>query len=474
MPSPSTSSVIIIVNVGGTSVKCSLFIGDSRQYELRVSCIGLERLVVRDDSGLIDWPDHDLEGTVRHAVGRVVDHIPTHQRTTAIVGYRVKIFRPSPVAYEVNAAAMRELACYAFLHRSHAALLELVMQQFSSRLPSTTAYILPDHAGIIGTGLFKTPPGLPAHLVRQYGLFAIPQHGYALRSAIRSVGDTYQSCPNGVVICHGGSGVSVNRATRGDLTFASMLYSSCDGPIMTYRSGSLPAGVMLRFGRGASLDEIAGLLSSGGIYSSLTDADRRQLKMADLFESSAHEDIARDYADSITSGIMEAVVRGGWPDRFIFTGGIFEHSGALLQLILGRLETILNRPIRPWPPSPEDGRLAGPFHQVVDVDEESVMRDVLADHLKMIRRDLFCQCDQDFRIWLERLAPEVGRLVSERLTDPFIACHLIASQARLIDMEPTNRGTADAFDAIASHSIYVDRDCGLFHAFEYAPVARLP
>jgi acetate kinase len=333
----------IVVNVGGTSIKCTLYNSSTEKLDLRILGFGLKSLWVYENRVQLPFESSTPSDAIAFAANRMIEFVMNNQLLVTQVCHRIKYFRPSPLCFRIDDLALAEIREYGFLQASHSDSLLAALDVFMSLFPQAEHIAVPDHALLAGTGVLQVDMSVPRSMLRRFGLFAIPQHGYAVRSALGTIGHSYVANTKGVMVCHIGSGVTVSFVREGLLRSNSMLYSSCDGPLMTYRTGNLPMGMMLRLCKDPDNDVMRNLFTSGGLYARISADDSITLSVADIIDNPTYEKQTRLYVTSIIEAILSCIADQGFPERFVFAGNLLTRSEHMFALLVSRLSAVFGR-----------------------------------------------------------------------------------------------------------------------------------
>lgn len=336
---------ILVLNVGSSSIKFSLFVAtdDALLLALRGQLDGLYTEAyfhVLDAQGNTLHEQHWPEGqALGHEQGMVclttfLSQQATDYRVRA-VGHRV-VHGGSHYAAPVQItpavlADLEQLVPLAPLHQPHN--LKPARQLMASQ-PSLLQVACFDTAFHQSQSMLAKTIALPAaitqHGVRRYGF-----HGLSYEY-IASVLPQYdvRAATGRAVVLHLGNGVSLCALQAGKSVATTMGFSALEGPIMGTRCGSVDPGVLLYLMDELGMDARAieqllyqqsGLLGVSGISSD----------MRDLLESS--EPAARFAVDLFVYRIVReigslAAALGGL-DALVFTAGIGEHAALIREQI---------------------------------------------------------------------------------------------------------------------------------------------
>lgn len=371
----------IIVNIGGTSIKCKVYSGNKLSHDIRILGFGLNELYVYEGSNKLSYEGSNPIDAIEFAAKKIAGLSP--ELSIEAIFYRIKYFRPSPTSFELTDVAIDELRIHDYLQYSHYQYLYPTITIFKKLLPDTLQIALPDHAGLVGTGVMESSKLVPREYLSKYGLFAIPQHGYAIRSVISHPSNQSTKRQNNTLICHIGSGITVSFIKDGYLAWNSMLYSSCDGPLMTYRTGNLPTGMFLRMINSGSKTYSKDIFTDCGIYSCIPTDSSHIPPLTDLIDINTYRESSDIYINKITTLICEALVTNGYPDNIIFAGNMLVKSDSLFTRIIEKLSKVTNKKfINTASVSELENNAESLKYSFQSVDEEIVMASVADSTLK--------------------------------------------------------------------------------------------
>ena len=181
---------------------------------------------------------------------------------------------------------------------------------------------------------YALPRDLEAQGIRRHGFHGLSYESIALQLAAEGAGPDER-----IIVAHLGSGASLCAMEGLRSVDTTMGFSTLDGLVMGTRPGSLDPGILfyLMKQRGMSAEQLehllyrrSGLLGVSGISSDVaTLLASGAAAASDALDLFAFQ-VARHTA------ALAATLRG--LDRFIFAGGIGEHSPTMRRLIVDRLE----------------------------------------------------------------------------------------------------------------------------------------
>jgi acetate kinase len=326
---------ILVLNVGSSSVKFSVFAGTPLALEQKgeVEAIGLApRLRVVSAAGAArDEP----VVAASHAEAIVVIH--RHHASTrddarvAAIGHRV-VHGGSTVVKPVlvDAAVLAELdalAALAPLHQPEEIAAIRAMADLAPGVPQVACFDTAfHHRQPLVARTFGLPRAMSDQGIRRYGF-----HGLSYEYVVATLPRVAPALARAkIVIAHLGNGASMCAVERGESVATTMGFTALDGLIMGTRCGVLDPGVVLHLLREGNMDASelervlyarSGLLGVSGISSDmrtlLASEDPRAREAVDLFVYRINREL----------GSLAAALRG--LDALVFTGGIGEHAATI-------------------------------------------------------------------------------------------------------------------------------------------------
>lgn len=343
--------MILIVNAGSSSLKCSLFDiveGDVRQhYRVKVANLaGPARLEIRDhledpDGVLVDREELSVEqldvihgNAHAQALKVVLEWLKVHLPQSRIVrvGHRVvhggdRYSEPVQVDDEVL-SYLKTLIPLAPLHQPYnVRLIELCREALSHDIPQIACFDTAFHATIPDVAQhYALPRRLTEAGVRRYGFHGL-SYEYIHDKLSRLDADLSE---RKLVVAHLGAGSSMCAIQGGKSQASTMGFTAVEGLPMGSRSGQLDPGVLLYLMRehDMGVDDIEHMLykECGWLGVSGISSDMMTLKKSD--DPHAREAIEM-YAYRIGqfTAAMAAALSG--IEVFVFTGGVGENDADL-------------------------------------------------------------------------------------------------------------------------------------------------
>jgi acetate kinase len=338
----SRGSLVLVLNVGSSSLKASLVAEDgSHVLDLAVTGLGhAPRLSADGQERDVDAPDSAA------AVARVLDEIETRpalRPRLVAVGHRVahgeeRYTTPVLLTPETE-AGIEALVPLAPLHNPAALAGIRAARARLADLPHVAVFDTAFHATLPRRSReYALPRELAAELgLRRYG-FHGTSHAYVAGVAARYLRSDLDRLR--LVTCHLGSGASVCAIEYGRSIDTSMGLTPLEGLVMATRPGDLDAGAVLALLRsGRSVDDVDRLLNrESGLLGLTGTPDMREVER----RAAAGDDACRlalsIYAHRVRKYVgAYAAVMGG-ADAIVFTGGVGEHSAGVRHRIAQRLE----------------------------------------------------------------------------------------------------------------------------------------
>lgn len=326
--------MILVLNVGSSSVKADLFTSGAEEREPVVRWSGKKEEV------------GDFEAALR----ALLQDVP--RADVGVVGHRVVHgggSLPSPV--EIDDDVVRKLEATVRLAPLHNPPAIVGIRVARAALPSAA------HYAVFDTAFHRTMPeharryAVSKRLSEELGVerfgFHGTSHAFVAKAAAARLGRPLEELR--LITLHLGNGCSACAILHGVSIDTSMGMTPLEGLVMGTRSGDLDPSVPLMLAReGWSLDEIEKELNARSGLKGLTGAS----DMRELLERVERGDAEAKLAvRAFTYRIQKYVgayyaALGGPVDALVFTGGIGEHAGAVRAEICAglshlRIENVL-------------------------------------------------------------------------------------------------------------------------------------
>ncbi len=337
--------LILVVNVGSSSLKLAAFVGD--RLELRAGVVRTNQNAGEREPWLEDGDGKTIPVSTQPTADRtpllpvVLDALATRLpgRRVGVVGHRVvhggdRFAAPVRVTAEVL-SELEALIPLAPLHQPHNIAEISSAATFLPGVPQIACFdtafhtTMPKHERMLGLPRAYFDKG-----VKRYGF-----HGLSYESvAVRLPGICPLAAAGRTVVCHLGSGASLCALLAGRSVATTMSFTPLDGLLMGTRAGAIDPGVVLYLLRHEQhtpeqverlLDRESGLLGVSGISS-----DMRDLLSSPVAEAAEAVDLFC-YRVTREIGGMVAALEG--LDAIVFTGGIGENSPEVREKVCDRL-----------------------------------------------------------------------------------------------------------------------------------------
>ncbi len=344
----TSAPLYLVLNAGSSSLKLAAFSGDCLVLRAGVERTNQtpdkRRLWIVDPEGLAiphgPVPMIDSSSLLQLVIDTLAALRPGQR--IAAVGHRVvhggdRFTTPVRVTPEIL-AEIESLAPLAPLHQPHNVAEIRTASRIFSDVPQVACFDTAFHATMPWR---ERMLGLPRKYYQQ-GVKRYGFHGLSYESvASRLPGIDPRAAMGRTIICHLGSGASLCALRAGRSIATTMSFTPLDGLLMSTRSGTVDAGVILYLLRNQQLspdqvehllDRESGLLGVSGISSDLRDLlaspAPEAAEAVDLFCYRVVRDI----------GAMTAALGG--LDAVVFTAGIGENSPEVRERVCTQLAWI--------------------------------------------------------------------------------------------------------------------------------------
>lgn len=346
----TASPLIFVVNCGSSSLKFSLFEGESRSPLLSglAENLGQEesRLAIKENDQkktfLLDGGSHDV---ALRTLMTNLDERGLLQRIGG-VGHRIvhggERFVEATRIDEKVIAEIEALSYLAPLHNPANLLGVRIAMEVLGWVPHVAIFDTSFHMTIPPQAHTYAIPGRYRDMgVRRYG-FHGTSHGYVAHEAVELLG--LDPTDHGLVIAHLGNGASATAVRNGESVDTSMGLTPLEGLVMGTRSGDIDPGAVFHIGRQDNLgiDDLDRILNreSGLLGLSGLSNDCRTLENA---AAEGHPgailaiDVLVHRLARYIGGLATSLSRF---DAVIFTGGIGENSSLIRQKTIARLAVL--------------------------------------------------------------------------------------------------------------------------------------
>lgn len=311
---------ILILNVGSSSVKYSLYKNDSFITKQTIEKIGERNSRIQTYAQAIDLIFKKV-GDV-DIIGHRVVHGGAVTKPTLITSNLIRHLEEISSLAPLHNAPELHVIKYCLNNYKHIKQIALFDTYFFRDLPRKSS-------------IYPIPKSITEkYHIRRYG-FHGESHNYMLEKAKKILG---KPNPN-LITCHLGNGCSITAIEKGKPVDTSMGFTPMDGVVMGTRSGSIDPGIIFFLGRqGCLMSEIEFMLNdkSGLLGISNYSKDARELQKSSSKDSKLALDI---FTYSIAKQISAYAGIIGKVDAIIFTAGIGQNEARIRKMILNQIKT---------------------------------------------------------------------------------------------------------------------------------------
>jgi acetate kinase len=346
-----TSSSVLVVNAGSSSLKYSLVDGDTGQAPATGSVERIGESTGRlahetaDGKHTEERPFASHEEALQAALDAFEAHGPSLADAGVVaVGHRVvhggdRFTAPTLVDDDV-VAAVQELVPLAPLHNpANLEGIEVARKLFPD-LPQVMVFDTAFHHTIPPAAYTYAVPRAwrDEHGVRRYG-FHGTSHAFVSREAARALGRPVED--TNVIVLHLGNGASATAVRGGESVDTSMGLTPLEGLVMGTRSGDLDPAIHMHLHRslGWSLADIDGALNrESGMKGLAGNNDFREV-MALRASGDEAAALAFDvYCHRLRKYVGAYYAVLGRVDAIVFTAGVGQHTAEVRAATLAGLE----------------------------------------------------------------------------------------------------------------------------------------
>jgi acetate kinase len=340
MRASDTEPLIGVINAGSSSLKFSVYAGETRLLSGQVDGLGVRpaaSAIAQDGSALAPPPFEAAPSTPSEALVAILPWIREQLRGEALaaLGHRIvhggsRYSKPARVTPELL-VELDALVPLAPLHEPHNLAPIRMAMQLNPELPQVACFDTAFHrtASEIEQA-FALPYALYDEGVRRYGF-----HGLSYEY-IASVlpGQAPDLADGRVVVAHLGNGCSACAMKSGVSVATTMGFTALDGLPMGTRCGALDPGVVLHLiqQKGLSADEVTDLLyrRSGMLGLSGMSSDFRELLASDEPRARFAIDV---FCHATARQIASLAGSLGGIDGIVFTAGVGENAASIRAVI---------------------------------------------------------------------------------------------------------------------------------------------
>jgi acetate kinase len=340
MRASDTEPLIGVINAGSSSLKFSVYAGETRLLSGQVDGLGVRpaaSAIAQDGSALAPPPFAAAPSTPSEALVAILPWIREQLRGQGLValGHRVvhgglRYSKPARVTAELL-VELDALVPLAPLHEPHNLAPIRMAMQLNPKLPQVACFDTAFHrtASEIEQA-FALPCALFNEGVRRYGF-----HGLSYEYIASVLPERAPDLADGrVVVAHLGNGCSACAMKSGVSVATTMGFTALDGLPMGTRCGALDPGVVLHLiqQKGLSVDAVTDLLyrQSGMLGLSGMSSDFRELLASDEPRARFAIDV---FCHATARQIASLAGSLGGIDGIVFTAGVGENAAPIRAAI---------------------------------------------------------------------------------------------------------------------------------------------
>jgi acetate kinase len=344
---------ILVLNVGSSSHKSSLYDIASDQFELPSQPLW---------EGSIDWTKHvdkaeltitaqgqhfqelfvaaSRQAAVEHMLGTLCSgttQVITRLSDIDVVGHRVvhggQDYQDSTLITPVVKATIERLSLFAPLHNPVNVEGITIIEHLLPNTPQVAVFDTAFHSRMPPEAhIYPGPYAWFKHGLRRYGFHGI-SHQYSAQRTAQILQRDLQSLR--LITCHLGNGCSVASIRHGYSVDTTMGFTPLEGLMMGTRSGSIDPGLILYLlqQQHYSVKELTYTLNHSSGLKGITDTSS---DMRHILEARAAGDERASLAFSMFIHRLRAAIGAQLAtlnglDALVFTGGIGEHSALVRE-----------------------------------------------------------------------------------------------------------------------------------------------
>jgi acetate kinase len=314
-------SVILVLNVGSSSLKCATFDAENGSGPLR-RCVDVT-------------PGPATRGRLERALGS----LQVRDERIVAIGHRLvhggADYSSATLLTHAVRADLDRLISLAPEHLpSELAFVDAALEMFPT-VPQVLCFDTAFHSGLPNRARhFPLPRHFADEGVVRYGF-----HGLSYESVLDTLRAT-DEVPRRLVIAHLGGGASLAAILEGRSIDTTMGLTPTGGVLMGTRTGDLDPGVLLYLmrARGLSVDDLERAVNErGGLLGlSGTTSDMRELLARESDDPHAAEAVDM-FCYQIAKAVGSYAAALGGLDALVFTGGIGEHAATIRARVCGSL-----------------------------------------------------------------------------------------------------------------------------------------
>lgn len=255
----------LILNVGSSSIKYSIFENDKRILKNEIAKIGISKIK-----------------TFEQAIDIILKKIKNHN--IDIIAHRVvhglDLRKPSIINKDII-NKISQASKLAPLHNPYELkVIKICQKKFKQK-----------QIVVFDTEFYKNLPSyaknypIPQNLIKKYKIQRYGFHGLSHEYLLKETSKLLKNNKLNIIICHLGNGCSITAIKKGKPMDTSMGFTPLEGPMMGTRSGSIDPGIIL-FLKNQNLNEIlnkkSGLLAVSNLTRHIPELLKNKSKKSKL------------------------------------------------------------------------------------------------------------------------------------------------------------------------------------------------
>lgn len=338
---------IIVLNVGGSSIKCRVYLGRSPFCDMSLSKIGLSTQVwMRACIGMPCISSEvteakTIEGAATFFVRQIKEFLSQEKKYQIdIVIARIKFSGYGMSAAKIDETLRQKISFESSLGQGHSELTLAILDR------ALDEWVDLECIGVFDDFFFRhVIPGelqqMSPVIRRRYLTPSGGHHGLACEAVVEQLrhrNDPLDGAPT--IMCHVGSGVSVTALQNRLPLSNSMPFAACDGPMMNNRSGSVRPGLVLQLIKnGFPAGKLAELLTyECGVQKVwCQEGDGTDITTERILDRYFESNSALAYFDALAREIAGAAVQLKEVKGIVISGGVGVRSVKLVAELSKRL-----------------------------------------------------------------------------------------------------------------------------------------
>lgn len=314
---------ILVLNIGSSSKKYSLFSGDKHLYSAHFEKVGDGYVVKYGIENEVASNAFEYGEAVEcfykkvNGLGFVKDRLDVDLVAIRVVAPGTK-FQQNCLVDDVYISSLGEVAADGYLH---AQIVQEEIVKVRKFLNEVKIVAVSDSAFHSNLPRVSRNYALPKNIIEENDLYRFGYHGLSVAAAARFL-KSVNRLESRAIVCHLGSGASVTALINGRSVDTSMGYAPFDGLIMSSRSGNVDPGAVLKLSKKYSPNEIENILykDSGLLAISNISKDMRDLLALEQKGDKNAELAINSFVYSVKKYIGAYAAAMGGVDAIVFSG----------------------------------------------------------------------------------------------------------------------------------------------------------